>query len=137
MKLFLDPTTDSQLTIGIALGRDFTMKTVAIPRGKHEKVLIEIDRVLQSLHKTPSDVKSIGVVSGPGRFSSLRAASTIANVFAMAQKIDLYAMPNPGGIPIEPAKVFQAANKVSAIQPAYGKPPSITLPKKRAPIRVI
>lgn len=137
MKLFLDPTTDNQLTIGVGIGGDFIMKTVAIPRGKHETVLIEVDRLLKRLHKTPSDVKSVGVVSGPGRFSSLRVASTIANVFAMSQKVNLYAMPNPGGVPIEPEMVFQAANTVAAIQPAYGKPPSITLPKKRAPIRVI
>ncbi len=51
-----------------------------------------LDKFLKKQNKSKSDIKRIFVLSGPGSFTSLRTAITIANTFAYGLKVKIYAL---------------------------------------------
>lgn len=51
-----------------------------------------LDKFLKKQNKSKSDIKRIFVLSGPGPFTSLRTAITIANTFAYGLKVKIYAL---------------------------------------------
>lgn len=47
-----------------------------------EKIIETIDRVFEKAKKTPSNLKGVVVVKGPGSFTGLRVGISVANTFA-------------------------------------------------------
>jgi tRNA threonylcarbamoyladenosine biosynthesis protein TsaB len=75
----------------IVLAKDqdnFWLKRVASGR-QSESLLTSIDKLLNSHKKKLKQIKTIGVVSGPGTFTSIRIGVVLANTLAYATGIPL------------------------------------------------
>lgn len=132
MILLLDPTSDP---IRAGVGETGTVdETLEIPgrRTLSDQLLRQIDRLCgQNVDR----LSGIGVVIGPGSFTSLRISLAVVNALAEARQIPLV------GVPAERAPDLAALAKATAealetgqtstqLLPAYGKPPTITAPRR-------
>lgn len=115
-----DPTQDDLLVFGIRTSA-LQMYDIPVPRGHHEEVFAGIIKTCTEAGLDIHHVRSITVTNGPGRFSSLRVASVIANMLAWETGCALYVARTSA----------RKAKKVQRVEPFYGKPPSITKSKKK------
>jgi len=111
---------------------DFKIKKVKAQFRQAEKLLPAIDALVgrASLKK----LKGLGVVSGPGGFTSLRIGIITANTLAFALKVPVV------GIALDEfktpeelvVKIFARLKKVklgAPVLPEYGREPNITIKK--------
>ena len=135
MTLYLDLTAADHLILGLRSGKIRAMKTVALRPFRHDGVLRALQAFLQQ-HKTQtSKLQSLVVVNGPGRFSSLRVSATIANLFRWFHSCRLYTVQEIREYPRKSLGYLDVLDEskkpVKRVQPFYGRPPSITKPKRR------
>lgn len=135
MTLYLDLTTNDRLILGLRSGANSEVRSLALPAFRHDGVLRALEVFLRRSHAEPSAVRSLVVVSGPGRFSSLRVSATIANLFSWFGGCALYTVRGEIQGPkatVEYLDALDARKKhVKHVHPYYGRPPSITKPKKK------
>ena len=93
-------------------GRMVTECRFSLERHHAGALLRAVDDTLRSTGFLQSDVRSIAVVPGPGTFSRVRLGVVTANALAWAL-----------GLPL-----IVHGKRVRIAKPAYGKPPSITMP---------
>ncbi len=55
-----------------------------------EEIFPALEELLKESNKTVEDIDSIAITEGPGSYTGVRIAMTIAKVFAATKKIDLY-----------------------------------------------
>ncbi len=55
-----------------------------------EEIFPALEELLKESNKTVEDIDSIAISEGPGSYTGVRIAMTIAKVFAATKKIDLY-----------------------------------------------
>lgn len=55
-----------------------------------EEIFPALEELLKDANKTVEDIDSIAITEGPGSYTGVRIAMTIAKVFAATKKIDLY-----------------------------------------------
>jgi len=67
--------------------KDFSVKKFGAAGHQSEKLLIALDGFLRLKKITPQKLTGLGVVSGPGGFSSVRIGVVVANSLAWALKI--------------------------------------------------
>ena len=78
--LILNTTDDKCIEIILAKSADnFWYKKIIGERKQSEKLLIGIEKMLISRKVKLSQVKGIGVVTGPGGFTSVRIGVVVAN----------------------------------------------------------
>lgn len=90
MKLALDTSTP---TGSVAVGDSGTVLAESVLRVQathSEAVLPEIDRLLSSCGLTASDVGAVVVGSGPGSFTGVRIAASLAKGMCHARDLDLF-----------------------------------------------
>lgn len=136
MTLYLDLTTIDRVILGLRNGAKCGVKSLALSAFRHDGVLRALEVFFRQSNAVPSAVRSLVVVSGPGRFSSLRVSATIANLFSWFQGCALYTVRGEIQGPkatVEYLDALDAQKKhVKHVHPYYGRPPSITKPKKRS-----
>ena len=84
--------TSTQLLV-IALIEDDQVRakaTLEIPKRQSELTLPEVDRLMKQIGWAPSDLQAVVVTDGPGSYTGLRIAMTIAKVLAVIQPLALY-----------------------------------------------
>lgn len=136
MILFINNLRISQLNVGLFEKGNFYWLKKSISQKKNEKILLTINKILDKNNKTIKDLKGILVVNGPGSFSGIRVALSVANTLAWALNIPAI------GIPLEKKgdqelfekglkKLKKEDNQKSfgIVKPFYGKKPNITKPK--------
>lgn len=156
MHLYLD-TTDGE-TIKLALaqgGKVVAVKTVAAKHRQSEKLLREVERLLQkvtvrkvtgsfdssrgrdSLRMTKL-LKGIIVTKGPGKFTATRIGVTTANALAYALQIPVAGVTQEEYADVQTwiAAGKQALGKKKwsiklAVEPQYGGEPNISKPKAK------
>ncbi|MFH1171801.1 MAG: hypothetical protein V1778_04670 [bacterium] len=135
MRFFLDCTYPDR---AVAATSDRSKREVRIfPTGREKRanVLVELQRLLSRYHSTIRSTDEVVVVAGPGKFSDLRVAATMANVLAFARGCSIFSVrrsripPEQGGEYLRDLE--RRRRKVRRFSPYYGRPPSITAPKKR------
>lgn len=102
-----------------------------------ESLLARIDKALSRAGLEVAEVSCIGVVTGPGSFTSLRLGLATANALAAARAVPLVAVPAERAASLETmgrlvAERYQAGDTVLSVLPHYGKEPTITPPKKKS-----
>lgn len=65
-------------------------ETLDIPKRQSELTLLEVNRLMTQIGWKPSDLNAVVVTDGPGSYTGLRIAMTIAKVLAVIQPIELY-----------------------------------------------
>ena len=98
--------------------------------GKSEKILLAIDKLFKKNKIKFSNLSGVIVVTGPGRFSSLRAGVSTANALAYGLDISIK------GIKLDEFKdknfsLVNFTRKIflRVVFPFYGKEPNITIGK--------
>jgi tRNA threonylcarbamoyladenosine biosynthesis protein TsaB len=90
MKLLIDSSTQYRF---VGLFDQQRMVDLLVERGDndHSKTLLpQIDRLLQQHKLTPNDLDAIYVGQGPGSYTGVRIAVTIAKMFALECHIPLF-----------------------------------------------
>lgn len=88
--LALDTSTHLLVIALIDQDKVIAKSILDIPKRQSELTLPELDRLMNQVGWKPSDLKAVVVTDGPGSYTGLRIAMTIAKVLAVVQTIDMY-----------------------------------------------
>ena len=90
MKLLIDSSSQFRF-VGLFEGENFVELLVEQGDNNHSKYLLpQIDRLLSKYNLRPSDLEAVYVGQGPGSYTGVRIAVTIAKTFALESKIPLF-----------------------------------------------
>jgi tRNA threonylcarbamoyladenosine biosynthesis protein TsaB len=91
MKTLALDTSTHLLVISLIEGdRVVAKSTLDIPKRQSELTLPEVNRLMTQIGWTPTDLEAVVVTDGPGSYTGLRIAMTIAKVLAVIQPLELY-----------------------------------------------
>ncbi len=132
MILAIDASERDRMLFGLVDGKKITATCVPLADSSFD-VLDGAVQFLQRHRSTLSSVRTLIVVQGPGRFSGLRLTSVLANTLHWSEGTTI--MTVRGGVRGETAKerivyMQEHAFSTKSVKPFYGKPPSITKPRK-------
>ena len=88
--LALDTSTHALVIALIENDRVLAKETLDIPKRQSELILPEVDHLMNKIGWTPTDLNAVVVTDGPGSYTGLRIAMTIAKVLAVIQPLELY-----------------------------------------------
>ena len=93
MKTLILDSTNIDLNVGLAIDNKL-VSYVSYPcwQQQSEKMIPEIDQILKNNHINPKEINEIIVTKGPGSYTGIRIALTIAKVYAYSLKIPCYAI---------------------------------------------
>ncbi len=103
-----------------------------------EQLLVLVDRTMRDFGMRLADVRAIGVVEGPGPFTSLRVGVAVANTLGYVLAVPVVALPkglvdpdwNEQGIRERiAAGAAKKDDTFDLVMPVYGGEPNITLKK--------
>jgi len=95
MYLIINTTDDTKVEVILAKSQnDFKIKYAKGQRRQSENLLLTIDKILKENKISPQKIKGIGVVTGPGGFTSVRIGVVVANTLAYALKKEVYGLKN-------------------------------------------
>lgn len=90
--LLLD-TSSNRLSIALAREDKVIAAIDEVAYQIQSEIMIErINTLLKSANLSPKDINKLGVAYGPGSYTGVRIAVSIAKVWAYAKKIELYAV---------------------------------------------
>jgi len=123
MYLIINTAPTDKMEIILAKTKDdFKLKIMPGERKQSEKLLAGVDNFLKENKLKFDKLKGIGVVSGPGRFTSIRIGVTLANVLAYGLEIPT------ADIEVGDYKDYQELTKKIIIRLSRAKPGKIILP---------
>ena len=132
MMLIINTANKEYLEIVLVEDKEsFDIKKIEGEYRQAEQLLPTIESVLKDKNKNISDIGGIGVVSGPGGFTSLRIGVVTANTLGYAMNIPVV------GITLDEfnsneelvTKIldkFDSANVGEIVMPEYGREPNIS-----------
>ncbi|MFH0856604.1 MAG: hypothetical protein V1860_01770 [bacterium] len=130
MMLFINTSVENKLILAVKKGEDIMKKEVKMEGGHAEKFITALDKFL-SEHKIYSkEIEGIIAVNGPGKFTSIRAGISAANVLAFALKKGSAAISADASGDLK--NIFHVSKnkfKKHILIPFYGREPNITLKK--------
>ena len=88
--LALDTSTHALVIALIENEKVLAKENLEIPKRQSELTLPEVDRLMNEIGWTPTDLNAVVVTDGPGSYTGLRIAMTIAKVLAVIQPLELY-----------------------------------------------
>lgn len=133
--LLLD-TASEPARLGLSDGPKVAKAAAITPRQELSRRLLgSIDALLKGAKCERGDLTAIGVVTGPGPFTGLRIGLAVANALAAGLEIPIVAAertaaPDLKALAAHTDREFAAGRTQAVALPNYGRPPSITLPKK-------
>ncbi len=135
MYLFINSLDGNKIVLVlIKKGKVFQKLTLLTKQGRSENILKGIDRILKKSRKTLKGLKGIIVASGPGAFTGIRIALSVANTLAWFLKIPAVGVNLAEGkdnnelIKMGLARLAKT-KPGQQVMPYYGKEPNITMPK--------
>jgi len=132
MYLIINTTDDKKTEVILAKGEDgFKIKTVDGERRQSEKLLLTIEKILKENKTSLAKIKGIGVVSGPGGFTSVRIGVVVANSLAYALGKEVYGLKlsefkNYNELVEKVFKAFKNNKAKKIVLPYYDKEPNIS-----------
>lgn len=137
MTLFIDTSIAEEIRLGL-FDNNKTVASGEKKIGYHysEFLLTEIDALLKKVSLNLSELKSIVIVKGPGRFSALRTGVATANTLAWSLGIPIIGIGHieqdhywENVTSILSEQNHNTQNFIHALTPEYGQEPSISQPK--------
>ena len=112
----------------------FKVKKISGNRQQAEKLLVSINILLKKNQVLTSQLKGIGVVSGPGGFTSLRIGIATANALAFGLRVPVVGVNakdfvDNQGLAEKVFKKMTKAVKGRIVVPIYDREPNITKKK--------
>lgn len=131
--LILDSSRRGELVVALTNGRTQTLRHRFDTPGSGQ-LLNLIEKLLHREKVAPGELTGIVVASGPGPFSALRAAASIAN--AMGYALDIPVAGIAGELSVKElarrgAKKLERTKTGVLVVPHYGGPAHITKPPRR------
>ena len=132
MILIINTAQADQLEVILAKSRDdFKIKKLTGQYQQAQQLLPAISEILSDSKKSLSDLKGLGVVSGPGGFTALRIGAVTANTLAYALKVPVVGLTleefSDHQDLIDQVLIKLKDAKIGAIVlPAYGREPNIS-----------
>lgn len=133
IRLWLDTATMNQVTLGLELPHGWRQSTTRTTRSTRDQLLNRIDRFLQRENISLHNLQGIGVVRGPGPFTSVRVGVTVANTLGFANSISVVGLRRRAEETLEHSVIRwrrRPTKPETVIRPYYDRPPNITRPKK-------
>ena len=87
--LILD-STNIDLNVGLYINGHLYFVSYPCRQQQSEKMIPEIDKLLKEYNLSPKDINEVLVTNGPGSYTGVRIALTIAKVYCYALKIPCY-----------------------------------------------
>ena len=87
--LILD-STNIDLNVGLCINGLLYFVSYPCRQQQSEKMIPEIDKLLKEHNLSPKDINEVLVTNGPGSYTGVRIALTIAKVYCYALKIPCY-----------------------------------------------
>ena len=87
--LILD-STNIDLNVGLCINGHLYFVCYPCWQQQSEKMIPEIDKLLKEHNLSPKDINEVLVTNGPGSYTGVRIALTIAKVYCYALKIPCY-----------------------------------------------
>ena len=137
MILIINTAPQDHMTVILAQKKDsFKAKTVSGQFRQAEKLLPAIDAILKKNGATLEKLRGLGVVTGPGGFTSVRIGVAVANAFAYSLNLPLVGLKLSDFSDDKElvAKVFdqlKTAKPAKLALPFYDREPNITMPKNK------
>lgn len=133
MVLLINTSTEREIILALKEKEKIIEKRIKLKGGQSEKMIDELNKFLSEHKIYTNKIKGIIVVTGPGKFTSLRAGVSMANALAFSLKIPAV------GISLNEANSSNNMFSVSEdkfketgehiITPFYGQEPNITSKK--------
>lgn len=133
MVLLINTSTEREIILALKEKEKIIEKRIKLKGGQSEKMIDELNKFLSEHKIYTNKIKGIIVVTGPGKFTSLRAGVSMANALAFSLKIPAV------GISLNEANSSNNMFSVSEdkfkkigehiIVPFYGQEPNITSKK--------
>lgn len=95
LTLAIDASTYAGSVALIRAGRVLAERTVAMRGQLEERLMPAVADVFAEVGAAPGDLQQVACGSGPGSFTSLRIAASIAKAIASARRIPLVVAPSP------------------------------------------
>ncbi len=92
MKTLLLDSTYKDLNVGLDIDGEMHKISYECFQRQSELMISEIDKILKENNVNPKDINEIVVTHGPGSFTGLRIALTIAKVYCYAVKCPCYSL---------------------------------------------
>ncbi len=92
MNTLLLDSTYKDLNVGLAFDGKIDEISYECFQRQSELMIPEIENILKRNNLSPKDIHEIVVTHGPGSYTGLRIALTIAKVYSYANKCDLYSL---------------------------------------------
>ncbi len=137
MILAIDTSEQDCFFIALAdIKGNISLKKTVHTKKQSELLLPKIEGLCSQRKKKNPKITGIGVIKGPGGFTSLRTGITVANALAYAWGIPVVGYKKSECRTIEmlaskAAKAIMKSKKYIPVQPHYGKLPHITKAKKK------
>lgn len=92
MKTLLLDSTYKDLNVGLNIDGEMHKISYECFQRQSELMISEIDKILKENNINPKEINEIAVTHGPGSFTGLRIALTIAKVYCYAVKCPCYSL---------------------------------------------
>lgn len=130
MIMVIDATERDTVLLGCVDGKKHAASFVPTSSASFD-ILGSADRFLHHHSFALTDVKTVVVASGPGRFSGLRLTAVLANTLHWSAGVRLKSVQGTVRGKTLAERVLALVKRstpVRTVKPFYGKPPSITRP---------
>lgn len=117
MTLYINTSDRNRIIIALKAGnQDIAVKSFLAPQKQAERLLVEIDKLLQKSNKRLKDIQKIEVMEKGSSFTALRIGVLTAN--ALAYALD---------VPVVSAEGHKSLSKkgVRVVAPEYDRMPNI------------
>lgn len=136
MILIINTAPQDHMTVILAQKKDsFKAKTISGQFRQAEKLLPTIDAICKKNGAALNKLRGIGVVVGPGGFTSVRIGVAVANAFAYSLNLPIIGL-KLSDFSDDKELVAKVFEKIKTVKPAklvlpfYDREPNITMPKK-------
>ena len=133
MFLVIDTSNNAEFHIALLEKQACLLsKNIKAPFQQEELFLTTFDKMLLELNQKKTTIEAIGIVDGPGSFSSLRIGTTVANTLGWSLGIPLVSVHgdefnnNDELYKITLDRLSDTKNHKQAVMPEYGREPNIS-----------
>lgn len=136
MYAFIHPEWNDTALVGLAEeGRVLVSEQILGGPKRSEQIVPVLRELLSRQHVAASDLSGVAAMVGPGGFSAMRTAASVANALGLALGVPVAKIPaGPYETVEEVARAAQSALRQAAeadfLEPEYGVEPTVTAPAR-------